>query len=86
MVDPSIPTVFCGDFNTVFDCSLDHFGSPTDDTSRESTPALTRLFDSCCALDIWRYFHPASSSFTWNRWDGQFASYIDQELAPDFIA
>ena len=76
-VDPSIPTVLCGDFNTVFDRVLDRFGSSPDDTSRESTPALTRLFDSCCVTDIWRYFHPTSKSFTWNRWDGQLASCID---------
>ena len=76
-VDPSIPTVLCGDFNTVFDRALDRFGSCSDDTSRESTPALARLFDSCCVTDIWRYLHPAASVFTWNRWDGQFASRID---------
>jgi len=26
---------------------------------------------------MWRYLHPTSSSFTWNRWNGQFASRID---------
>ena len=36
-VDSSIPTVLCGDFNTVFDRALDRFGSSADDTSREST-------------------------------------------------
>ena len=76
-VDPSIPTVLCGDFNTVFDRALDRFGSSAEDTSRESTPALTRLFDSCCVTDIWRHLHPTSTSFTWNRWDGQLASRID---------
>ena len=76
-VDPSIPTVLCGDFNTVFDRAIDRLGSCADNTSRESIPALTRLFDSCCVIDIWRYLHPVSSSFTWNRWDGQFASRIN---------
>ena len=76
-VDPSIPTVLCGDFNTVFDGALDHFGSSAEDTSRESTTALTRLFDSCCVTDIWRHLHATSTSFTWNRWDGQLASRID---------
>ena len=76
-VDSSIPTVLCGDFNTVFDRTLDRFGSSIDDASRESTPTLTRLFDSCCVIDIWRYLHPNSSSFTWNRRDGQLASRID---------
>ena len=52
-VDPSIATVLCGDFNTVFDRALNRFGSCSDDTSRESTPALARLFDSSCVTDIW---------------------------------
>ena len=77
VVDPSFPTVLCGDFNTVFDRSIDRLGSCTDDTSRESTPVLTRLFDSCCVVDVWRYLHPTASGFTWNRWDGRLASRID---------
>ena len=44
-VDPSVPTILCGDFNTVLDRSLDHFGSVPDDFSRESTAALIRVFD-----------------------------------------
>lgn len=82
VIDPSIPTVLCGDFNTVFDRTLDCFGSCADDTSRESTPALTRLSDSCCVVDIWRYLHPTSSSFTWNRWDGRLASRFDLVRCP----
>ena len=77
LTHPTIPTVLCGDFNTVFDRSLDRFGSSADDVSRESTLALTRLFDSCCVVDIWRYLHPSSTAFTWNRWDGQLALRID---------
>ena len=76
-VDPTVPTVLCGDFNTVFDRSLDRFGSATDDTSRESTSALIRLFDSCCVTDIWRYLHPTAATFTWTKWNGSFASRID---------
>ena len=63
-VDLSIPTVLCGDFNIVFDRTLNHFGFSIEDTSRESTPTLTRHFDSCYVIDIWRYLHPNSSSFT----------------------
>ena len=77
LVDPSIPTVLCGDFNTVFDRSLDRAGSCIDDVSRESTLALTRLFDSCCVVDIWRCLHQTASSFTWSRWDGSLSSRID---------
>ena len=76
-VDPSVPTLICGDFNTVFDRSLDRLGSDAADSSRESTAALVRLFDSCCVSDIWRYLHPSSSSFTWSKPDGSLSSRID---------
>lgn len=46
IVDPSIATVLCGDFNTVFDPSMACRGSSIDDTSRKRTAALVRLFDS----------------------------------------
>ena len=77
-VDPSIPTVLCGDFNAVFDRGRDWAGSLLpDDTSRESTATLSRLFDSCCVVDIWLYLHPSASSFTWSRWNGSLSSHID---------
>ena len=76
-MDPATPTVLCGDFNTVFDRSMDCAGSAVGDTFRESTSALKRLFDSCCVIDIWRYLHPAMSAFTWSRWDGSLSSRID---------
>ena len=77
LVDPAIPTVLCGDFNTVFDCSLDRAGSVVDDVSRESTLDLTRLFDACCVVDIWRCLHLTTLAFTWRRWDGSLSSRID---------
>ena len=77
LVDPAIPTVLCGDFNTVFDRSLDRAGSAVGDVSRESTLALTRLFDACSVVDIWRCLHPLASGFSWRRWDGSLSSRID---------
>ena len=76
-VDPSVPTLLCGDFNAVFDRLLDRVGSDPFDTARESSVALSRLFSSCCVLDIWRYLHPSSNSFTWSRWNGLVSSRID---------
>lgn len=76
-IDPSVPTVLVGDFNAVFDRALDRAGSSPEDTLRESTVALKRLFDQCCVCDIWRYLHPSSSGFTWSRWNGRFSSRID---------
>ena len=76
-IDPLIPTVLAGDFNTVFDRGLDRFGSDPSDSSCESSSSLLNLFDSCCVLDIWWYLHPTVSGFTWTRWNGAFASRID---------
>ncbi|PFX27102.1 Transposon TX1 uncharacterized 149 kDa protein [Stylophora pistillata] len=53
-IDPSIPTILAGDFNAVFDRSLDRRGSNPASTSRESSSALSHLFQSCCVTDIWR--------------------------------
>ena len=76
-VDPTVPTVVCGDFNTVWDRSLDRAGSATADTSRESSDTLSWLFDECCVVDIWRYLHPSSSGYTWMHPDGSVSSRID---------
>ena len=76
-VDPSVPTLVCGDFNCVFDRSRDRRGSDVCDVSRESHLALQGFFDAGCMVDIWRYLNPSSSSFTWMRADGLLASRID---------
>ena len=76
-LDPSIPTVLVGDFNTVFDRATDRIGSVIGDTSRESSVALERLFNDACCIDIWRYLHPSSSAFTWTKSDGSISSRID---------
>ena len=57
-IDPSVATVLAGDFNTVFDLSLDRRGSDPFDVSRESSCALNRLLNACSSIDIWRYLHP----------------------------
>ena len=76
-LDPGTPTILAGDFNTVFNRSLDGCGSVVVDTSRESSAALARLFKEIFCEDIWRYLHPSSSGFTWSRADGSFSSPID---------
>ena len=76
-IDPSIPTVLAGDFNSVFDRALDRLGSDPSDSSRESCSSLSNLFYSCCVVDIWRYLHPNVCGFTWTRWNGALASRID---------
>ena len=81
-VDLSIPTILCGDFNTVFDRSLDRVGSDPTDTSKESSLALAHLFDACCVIDTWRYLYPSSSRFTWLSPDGSVSSCIDYVGCP----
>ena len=76
-IDPSIPTILCGDFNEVFDRSVDRAGSDPSVSPRDSSSSLKYLFDDCCVVDIWRYLHPSSVGFTWTRWDGSLASRID---------
>jgi len=51
-VDPSVPTLLVGGFNSVFDRSLDRRGSNPSDSSRESSVRLRALFYACCIVDI----------------------------------
>ena len=67
----------CGDLNTVFDRGLDRSGSDMDDSSRESTPSLIRLFDFCAVVDIWRALHLSDRSFTWLRPNGAAVSRMN---------
>ena len=75
-VDPSVPTLLCGDFNTVFDRVVDRRGSCSFDVSCESSAMLSSLFSDCCVVDIWRELHPGVSAFSWCRPDGALAYRI----------
>ena len=77
LIDPAVPTLLCGDFNTVFDRAADRRGSCTFDTLRESTANLVSLFSECSVVDVWRSLHPTDHCFTWTRPDGSLASRID---------
>ena len=44
-IDPAIPTVICGDFNAVFNRSLDRRGSNIFYTTRESCSTLASFFN-----------------------------------------
>ena len=76
-IDPTVPTLLCGDFNTVLDRVADRRGSCPFDVSHESSVMLSGLFSDCCVVDIWRELHPGVSAFTWCRPDGALASRID---------
>ena len=76
-VDPSVPTLLCGNFNAVFDRCLDRRGSNVFDSTRESSAALSSLFNECCVSDVRHVLHPGLSGFSWTRSDGSLASRID---------
>ena len=76
-IDPAVPSLLCGDFNTVFDRVVDRHGLCPFDVSRESSAMLSSLFSDCCVVDIWHVLHPGVSAFTWCRPDGTLASRID---------
>jgi len=59
-VDPSLQTVICGDFNAVFDLSLDRRGS--DSLCRNSSVSLLAFFYDCCIVDVGRYLNPMGAS------------------------
>ena len=63
-IDPSVATVVCGDFNAVFDRSIDRRGSNASDPSRENSAPLLSLFRDCGVVDIWRSLHPATIAFS----------------------
>ena len=52
LVDPSVPTLLCGYFNTIFDRLADRRGSCPWDNLQESTSALSSMFSECCVSDI----------------------------------
>lgn len=76
-IDPAVPTLLCGDLNTVLDRVVDRRGSCPFDVSRESSAMLSSLFSDCCVVEIWRKMHPGVSAFTWCRPDRALASRID---------
>ena len=55
-----------------------------DDSSRESTPSLIRLFGSCADMDILRALHPSDRSFSWLRPNGAAVSRMNLVALPTF--
>ena len=50
-VDLTVPTFLCGDFNAVFDRTLDRRGTGAGSSYRDSSTALSSLFHNCCVVD-----------------------------------
>ena len=77
LIDPGFFTFLLGEFNTVFDRSMDRCGSDPQENSHESSSALRGLFARCCVTDIWRDLHPLAAGFTWESSNHSRASRID---------
>ena len=78
LMDPSLPTVLCGDFNTVPDANLDRVGCNTDSYWSYSWPlSLSLLTQGMDLVDVWRQQHPFVREYTWRRPNGQQASRLD---------
>ena len=77
-IDPSIPTIFCGDFNVVPDPILDRVGCNINSPWAYSWPvSLSSLMERCDLVDSWRLKHPQDRSYTWRRANGAQASRLD---------
>ncbi|WP_369124235.1 endonuclease/exonuclease/phosphatase family protein, partial [Streptococcus pyogenes] len=86
-LDLSIPTIICGDFNSVLDPDLDRLHPPTYQRSApsphaESIPALQSLMSSTQTFPVWRTLHPNVRAYSWVHGSGSVASRIDMILAP----
>ena len=77
-VDASLPTIACGDFNTVVDPVIDRFGcNPTSPWAYNWPRSLHDFTHELDLHDIWRLRHPNNRSYTWHRANGSQASRLD---------
>ena len=78
VLDPQIPCVLCGDFNTVVDPGKDRRGcnifSPW---AYNWSASLTQLMTTYDLHDVWRLHHPDRLDFTWHRPSLAQASRLD---------
>ena len=78
VLDPTLPTVLCGDFNTVPDPVLDRFGcNPHSPWAYLWPSSLSLLTSSCDLVDIWRLRHPDERDYTWRCPNGTQGSRLD---------
>lgn len=76
LLDPGVPTLLSGDFNSVMDPGRDR-RSTADHSVTDTPEALVSLFGDLSCIDVWRSCHPTQQAFTWLRPDGTHASRID---------
>ena len=83
-IDPDIPVLLCGDFNTVVDPYIDRFGcNPKSPWAYNWSSTLSDLMGTFELCDVWRARHPDAKEFTWTRPNGKQGSRIDMVWLPE---
>ena len=79
VLDPGIPCILCGNFNTVVNASTDRRGCNAFSLYAYNWSDTLSALMSCYNLkDVWRLWHPIASEFTWHRANGSLqASRLD---------
>jgi hypothetical protein len=78
VLDPAIPCILCGDFNTVVDPRLDRTGcNPSSKWAYNWSRTLSDLTSTYGLQDVWRKQHPDEKAFTWHRPSQTQASRLD---------
>ena len=86
ILDPSIPCVLCGDFNTVVDASSDRCGcnifSPW---AYNWSRTLADLMETYGLQDVWHLHHPDAKEYTWYQLNSRQASPLDMFWLCSFL-
>ena len=85
VIDPDIPVLVAGDFNTVVDPRLDRFGcNPDSPWAYNWPPALANLTEAFQLPDAWHDKHPGVVEFTWCCPNGSQGSRINMIWLPEW--
>ena len=74
VLDPDIPSIVCGDFNTVVDPHLDRRGCNVSSPWAYNWSSTLTTFS---LSDVWRWLHPDAVEYTWHRPNSRQASRLD---------
>ncbi len=86
-IDPSLPIVLCGDFNTVVDPQIDRLGcNPSLYWAYNWPLSLSQLTSHLNLVDIWRKRHPLQRQYTWHRPNGSQASRLDMFWLSSYLS
>ena len=81
LLDPIVPNIVAGDFNSVADLARDRRGGNPSE-HYDSVVRLRRLAHVSSSVDIWRALHPDDQAFTWSNPLSTISSRIDRIYCP----